>query len=472
MRQVIWLFFVLIAFISATGRLSAQSNTLFFLKGVPQTRDINPAKVGIKRGFYIGLPFASRIDMSANTNNMSYNDLIHRGSGLMADSLVWDFDKLRASFDEKNFIRESAALTLLDVGWKRDKDFFGFSWSEREYAELFFTKSLTDLLFDGNAPYLGSSYHSGYIGMGTAHYREFAFSFARTISRKISFGISGKLLFGMAGAKSSGLNVIAGMPEDGNQIDLRASGSVFISAPVDIEIVNMNGYKIASKNNFDVNTYLSNFSNPGVAVDLGITNKLGENFELSVSLVDLGFISWKRDISAFAENGHFLFKGINLNAPGNTPPTSNHVKELFLALRDSMREAFFPLKNNNKFNTLLPVKLYVAGEYRLNEEVTLGGIARIRMFNNNLNTSLTGSINTAISDKLSISASYSAMESTLDNLGLAAAYRFKMVQLYIASDNVIAFFLPTTASNTNIRAGINLLFNDENKRHRMLRHRY
>lgn len=277
--------------------------------------------------------------------------------------------------------------------------------------------------------------------------------------------MTGKILFGLAGLKTTGMNIMAGMPVSGDQIDLGATGRVFISAPVDFQLDSNNGYHLLSKSHFDRSTYLSNFGNPGFAVDLGFATKVNSAFEFSMSLVDLGFISWKKDVTIFTENGHFLFRGINLNTvtPTNSPPTTTDAKGLMLALTDSVKAAFFPTEANSAFYTLLPVKLYLAGEGRINDNFSIGGVARIRMFNSMIHTSLTASANAALSKNFSFSASYSIMESTFDNLGLAAAFRIGKVQLYSVSDNVLAFRHPSSARNANLRLGINFIFQDEPK---------
>ncbi len=440
--------------------LQAQPNSLYFLKGIPQTKDLNPARPGIDKGFYISMPLASKLDVSFNTNNWSYNDLIHKGSGTLSDFMVWDFQKYLSSLDKNNFLNLSTSLTLLEFGWKGARDFYSFSWTERQFAEPFFTKNMADLLYYGNEPYLGSTFHSGYFGIGAAHYREFAITFARELNKKMSIGITGKMLFGLAGVKTSGLNFVGGMPIEGNQIDMDASGKVHISAPVSIDIQNNNGYQMFAKDNFDLNNYFSNFGNPGLAVDLGFSSHVSEKLELSASIVDLGFIAWTKDVTTFTENGHFLYSGVDLNNPTNSPPTTTNVKKLFSDLYNSMRDAFLPEESNSSFVSLLPVKLYLAGEYKLGGGFALGGLARFRMFNNMIHSSFTASANARITKNLSMSASYSAMESTYDNFGFAAAYKLGIVQLYAASDNVPAFFLPTTARNANLRFGINLIFQD------------
>lgn len=466
MRQTVLCLVVLwIIFVGGTVALYGQPNSLYYLKSVPQTKDLNPARPGIEKGFYISLPLFSKLDLSANANNWRYNDLIHKGTGLQSDSLVMDFNKFISSIGNNNFVFENAALTLIEFGWKRKTDFFAFSWTEKESAEVFFTKSLANVIYYGNAPYVGSTYHTGYFGGTGQHYREFAFTFSREMTKKISVGITGKLLFGMSGIKTSGLNAVAGMPANGDQIDLGASGKVFISAPVDLRVTNNNGYQGYANSYYNRTTYLTNFGNPGIAVDLGFASKVSKEFEFSMSLIDFGFISWNNNLSSFTENGQFLYRGINLNTPTatNNPPTVTSVASLLLPLRDSVRVAFLPDQTNSNFTTLLPVKLYVAGEYKISDLLTFGGVARIRMFNNMLHTSFTASANAAFTRKLSLSASYSVMESTFDNLGLAAAYRFRIFQLYAASDNVSSLFYPSMASNMNLRIGINLIFGDETK---------
>ena len=251
MKQPCLLIVAALLILARSENLCAQPNTLYFLKGVPQTKDLNPARPGIDKGSYISMPLFSKLDLSMNTNNWSYNDLIHRGSGVQADSLIWDFKKYLSSLDKNNFVMESAALTLLEFGWKKGTNFYGFSWTEHEFAEPFFTKSLANLLYYGNVPYLGSNYHSGFFGIGAQHYREFTFTFARELNHKMSVGITGKLLFGMAAIKTAGLNFVAGMPISGDQIDIGASGKVLVSAPVDIQIINNRGYKMFTVNKFD-----------------------------------------------------------------------------------------------------------------------------------------------------------------------------------------------------------------------------
>ncbi|MEI7422578.1 MAG: DUF5723 family protein [Prolixibacteraceae bacterium] len=461
MRRIFLIISLLSFLLTGVENCFAQPNTLYFLPGIPQTRELNPARSGAEKGTYFSMPFLSGVDFSFNTNNWSYNDLIHKGSGAMADSLVWDYKNFLSSLGRNNFLNQSASVTILDFGWKRQTDFVGFSWSEHEFVDIFFTKELANMLINGNQQYLGNTFQSGYFGGSAQHYRQFAITYAKELPSGINVGITGKLLFGLSAIKTSGLNAVAGMPSSGDQIDLAAAGKTYISAPVDVQFINKDGYRVIGRNYFSLGNYLNNFGNPGFSLDFGVSGKVNKKLEVSASLIDLGFIYWHQDITTFTEEGHYLFRGIFLDAPSNKPPTTNNLNAIYNSLRDSIRAAFTPAKGTTSFTSVLPVKIYLAGEYEVDQNLKLGGLARIRIFNNMVHTSLTASANAVLSEKLNVSASYSLMESTFDNLGLAATYRIRNVQLYAASDNVLAFNRPPAARNLNLRFGINFLFPDD-----------
>ena len=88
------------------------------------------------------MPLFSKLDLEANSNNWSYNDLIHKGTNNtslnnttnntinnqsdLSDSLVIDLDKFREKIGNSNFGFEAAALTVLEAGYKKGKNFYAF----------------------------------------------------------------------------------------------------------------------------------------------------------------------------------------------------------------------------------------------------------------------------------------------------------------------------------------------------------
>ncbi len=448
--------------------LYSQPNTLYFMKGIPQTKDLNPARSGIKSGWYLALPIFSKLDLSANTNNWSYNDIIHQGAGSQSDSLVWDFPKFISAIGNKNFVFESAALTVLEGGFKKDKNFFSLSLTEKEFAETYFDQNLVDLIYYGNAQYVGQTYTSGYMGVGAQHYREVAFTYARDVSDALTVGATAKLLFGMSAIKTNGMNLQASSPANGEYLDVTATGRVDVSAPLEYTFYNdpadptnsSNGYLESVNSVFDANNYFTNFSNMGFAIDLGFAYQVNDNFQLSVSMIDLGTIGWKTNTQSFIEQGQFRYSGVELANPINSLPTSVSVSDSIDTLVDKLKSTFRPDTTTNGFSTGLPTKFYVGGDYLINDIFSVSGLARVRIYNNMVHSALTLSGNALLWDRLTLSASYSVMESTYDNIGLGIGYRGGPFQIYAAADNLISPFYPSKARNMNLRVGINLIFGE------------
>ena len=235
----IFLVLTAILVLDYSGTLKSQPNTLYFMKGIPQTKDLNPARPGIESGFYVSMPLFSKLDLSANTNNWSYSDLIHWGTGNRADSLVLDMNHFISSIGKSNFIMESAALTLLEGGFKYGKNFFAVSLTEKEYTEFFFHKNLVRLINYGNYPYLGTSFNSGAFGIGAQHYREIAFNYSRDVSKKLTVGAAAKIIFGMGAIQTNGMTFTVASPPNGQYLNVIASGKANISAPIDFNYYNL-----------------------------------------------------------------------------------------------------------------------------------------------------------------------------------------------------------------------------------------
>ena len=438
--QILLLHFLL----GVSQQIVAQPSTLYFMKGIPQTKDLNPARTGITTGFYVSLPLFSKLDLEANTNGWNYNDLIHKGTGLRADSLVIDLDNFINHIDKKNFFNESVALTILEGGYRKDKNFYGLSISERESGQLTFDKEMIKLIKYGNYPVLGQTTYSGIMGVNIQQFHEIKFNFSHDVSKALTIGFATKILFGTGSIYCSGFSVRNTAPLNGSTLDLNALGQLNISAPISVnhnqagQIINM-----TRNPNTKSGTYLSNFGNPGFAVDLGFSYRIGKKTEISASLIDLGIIRWKQDLTQLTENGTFVYQGINVNDPSVLPP----LKPVINRLGNDLTTAFTPAFSANSFSTLLPSKIYFGIDYQLSKAVSFSELNRLMIINNTVLPSLTAAANARAGRFLSLSASYSIMQSGYDNIGMGAAVRIGPVQIYAAADNLYSLRTPATSAN-------------------------
>jgi hypothetical protein len=233
---------------------------------------------------------------------------------------------------------------------------------------------------------------------------------------------------------------------------------VNISAPVDFDYNTNNGLitSVNSLPNYTLKDYLSNFRNPGIAIDLGFAYQVNKRTELSASVIDLGMIGWRSNVTRLNERGSFPFRGINLNNLTTNPLITDALD----VLGHDVKSAFKPDTTGTSFSTLLPAKIYFGINHQLTNALSVSGLSRIRMIGGTIRTSLTASANAYLLNGLSLTASYSIMESTYDNLGLGAGIKAGPFQIYAATDNLISPFFPAKARNMNLRIGINFIFND------------
>ena len=448
------------------GNAHAQPNTMYFMKNVSQTWEMNPANTGIESGWHFSMPGFSSMDLTMNTNGWKYSDLIHMGTGQYADSLIVDLDKFYNRLDDSNFMYEKINYSLFTLGFRTGKHVFNLGITEKEFANPFFGKNMVALIKNGNAPYLGTSFNTGSFGLNGIHYREIALGYAYDLNKKLTLGMTAKVLFGLAAAQSKDINMLVQAPGDASYLNVEGSGQLNVSGPFQF-YTSPDGLIDSISSNIDAGSYLTNTGNMGFAVDMGAVFKPNDKVTLSASIIDLGSIGWKTDVTNLTLNGQFSYEGVNIdNSLNKNDPNYKSPSDAFKDLGDSIKHAFSIDNTNNTFSTAIPVKVYIGGSYQVNPNIEVGGLARARIYNSQASLSFTASGNAYWGDFFSLSASYSIIEGSYTNLGLGFGLRGGPVQFYIVTDNVLTAFDPANASSLNLRFGLNFLIGRNKEKNR------
>jgi hypothetical protein len=120
-------------------------------------------------------------------------------------------------------------------------------------------------------------------------------------------------------------------------------------------------------------------------------------------------------------------------------------------------------KDGKKYTTMLPTTFYVGGEYVLNPKLQLGLLYRGEIFKKNYAQSGTIYLNAPVASWVSLHASYTIANRTFDNIGAGLTLRGGPLLWYFACDNVLGAIIPARARMTNIRMGLNFLFDYKQK---------
>lgn len=456
---------ILVAFFGLMGvfYLSAQeSATMQFMKGMPQSDLQNPALHNDSSKVVIGLPGLSGMYFDFSSD-FAINNLIHKGTGVLADSLVLDIDGFHASLKETNSIQQHFSLPVFYLGIRSKKSFFSFGVTEKEMAHFSFDKALITFLKDGNAPYMGQNFDLGNLNMDAYHYREFAFGYSNEFIRnKLTIGAKIKLLYGKMAVQTERMNLQVETAADGSSLNLSTDMKINISGPVTVEFDEDNYFNGIESEEIEPDTYLMQTGNAGMAFDLGAVYKLTPRITFSGSIVDLGKISFKKDNTNLTHVASFKWEGIDFSKSLDESK-ADYVDpaDLIDAEMEKLESTFKPKRNEFNFETFdmaLPTKIYLGATFAVNRNFSLGVLDRIYSNGGISKNTLIFSANALLGNFFSLTGSYSMIDDSYNNLGLGVALRLGFMQLYVISDNLMALNDPAKAEFVNARFGMNYLF--------------
>jgi len=193
------------------------------------------------------------------------------------------------------------------------------------------------------------------------------------------------------------------------------------------------------------------FQNNGFAVDLGATYKLTEKLTLAASIIDLGTIRWK-DAGNFTSKGSYEFQGLDAGSVILGDSINPQV------IVDSLAEIFKFTKTSDSYTSVLPTKYYLSGQYQVLKVLRVGGLIYGESFQGKIIPAAGINANIDIKRFFSVGLMYAYRNRSFANLGANIALKTGPVQVFMASDNILAMINPFYAQNVNIRFGMNLCF--------------
>ena len=440
--------FLFIMFLTMYGfNLSAQQNNTFYLMhDVPQSNLLNPA-VPINCKWFLAVPVLGSTQLNYSNTAFSFNEIFTTNNGSASLNIGNFVDRLKNT----NLINAELHLDLISLGYKWNEYYFNFNIAEKVNVALTYPGSLLEVAWNGNSEYLGETIEFNNLRTHSVYYREYSLSASKIWDDYNIFGIRAKLLFGKAIVYSG--KTTMSLYTDPNTFDLRIEGDATenISFPIIITQNSDGRINGSETGNFDLLSFLMNGKNKGFAIDLGWIYIYNENITLSASLLDLGFIRWKSDVTNIDVYGSFDYNGFGL---GNNTINTDYITNL----ADSAMNALNQDISNDAFYSWLPTQVYLGGMYQYKPRLGFGVVNRNVIYRNKLHSSLTLSANTTVWNKLSAVLSWSYLNNTYKNIGVGLAWHSRGLQFHAVSDNVIGFFKPLDARNLNLRFGFGILF--------------
>jgi len=464
---------VIIVLLLSLKILSAQNRQLLYnIQELPQTLLSNPGSV-INFDKHIGIPLLSGFSVEVGSSGVSVYD-IFRSDRNINNAIDTAISKL----DNSDYFSVNQQLEILSFGWRsRQSDiyFSGGLYHEID-AILYFPKDIAVLAYRGNVDAIDKVFDFSDISFAAESLSVYHFGLQKKLNDSWQVGARAKVYMSVANINSidnAGSFVTRSTPNGPNffshqlrdaRLGIQTSG---IASLFDDEVAT-DAREIAS------NALLS--KNIGVGIDVGFTHFINEQWLVTGSLIDIGFVRHREDVASSSATGNYETNGLELEFPAaiqgvNTTAYWQELEEEFedaVTIEDSL---------SNPYTSWRPLKINGSVQYSFGEDrgeacnctshlkrsynnrvgAHLYSIKRPRGFQ----TALTAYYEKQWGNKLLSRVTYTYDKRSSRNVGLLISTKINKFNLYLAADNLIEYTNLAKARGASIQFGMQLVFNNK-----------
>lgn len=292
-------------------------NSAYFTEDYKFRHMLNPA-FGNEQN-YVSIPALGNISVNTHGNfgyqdvimsNPMYPSLSSKKMTTFLNPYISAEDALSGFSTGNNRITGDVSLTILSAGFKAFGGYNTIEINSRTTTGV----SLPYELFEFAKNTGNHSYDIGDINAHAQSFAEIAFGHSRQINDKLRLGAKLKVLVGLGRADVKMRNMKANLTAEDKwtitgeaTADVSMKGFSYVSEEKKYNIEGSGTYERV--NNVDLDGVgVGGF---GMAIDLGGVYEINEDWTVSASVLDLGFISWTNDMLAENRSKSFVFNGFH-----------------------------------------------------------------------------------------------------------------------------------------------------------------
>ncbi len=432
---------LLILFSSITSAAFAQQElNTHLMRGVWQANRSNPAFFP-EHKLTVGLP---GVYSNLLITGLKYNQIVSKDA---EGRRVLDIDKGISQLDDWNTIRENTEIETLSLGLRIGKLSLSTAHSIRFNAFLNYPKTLPQLIWQGNAQFIGQEVEFG-PDVQLFGFSELSLGLALDVSKRFTIGGRAKYLSGLGDVSTprNSLRLFTG--EDAYELTLDADFQANVTGSIDYQ-----GFR-EPQVDFQFGQFSANQifgANTGFAFDIGAVYRT-DKFDIAASVLDLGGIHWKENARFYRLDGRYEYKGLDIAESLLNDSTSVG------SVLDSLENIYRPEEGFAEYRTRLAPRYYISATYLLSRKLRLGGVFYSEQYRGESFPAIAFSATAQVMPWCSIGGSYGMRNRRFDNIGAHTALQVGPVQLVAATDNLISVFLQKSSHSANLRLGLNLVF--------------
>lgn len=473
----------LILLLGSGTMLSGQNvSSHYFLDNLPESNKLNPAfEPNCK--FYLDLPGIGNSYFGFNSD-IGFQDVVTMGNDGSTLKLPFNSPELWSQFqgtlNTLSFVESELNVNVIGFGFKFNRGYFHFNVSDRASIGMRLPSDIMDLNDLGQRV----SHNFSDFAIKTSVFREYAAGISMDINSDLTVGGKVKLLQGLGNLdvefKQASLYTSTEIWQTDGDIRGRTSSPVKYLEDENGDISEADADALEETEDI-LQAYLYNFSNLGLAIDLGVEYMVLPNVSLSASIVDFGRINWKSNATNVVLDGAGEFRGLDDEPVFTGDDSDERIDEFFTEFGDSLTDQFDLSHTYNGYSTNLVPKLFIGGEYQVSPVFSAGLLSKTRFYKAGLRENVYVSANLNLYHFLTAGAHYNWAWSEPNTLGFTVAVKLCPVQIYFSTDMMPAHFrkyvvdgsemgvpLPSKFNGINAQVGVNLLFGCRKKKNEPL----
>ena len=455
MKRLIYLFMALGFMAGTSAVMSAQQNntrTAYFLDNYTYGYRLNPA-FDSEMNFF-AIPVLGNVSLGAESSVGLSNFLYPSSNGKLAlfiDDSV-SSQEFMNGLKDRNMLNANLNLTVLATGFRTGRFYHTIDVSVKANENAVLSKSLFDFAKVGTTN--GSTaWQIENVGVGADVFGEVAYGLSTNIGESLRIGARLKVLMGLAHADVMVDKLNLSMSEE--NWTASTEGSVEVAGPIEFGTSGNNTVDLSSIEMGDFNG-LSGF---GFGVDLGASYRFLDHFTASVSVLDLGFISWKNMTKAQSTGSNsYYFDGFG------TMDSADDLTSGIQGLTDEVLSLVqFEKVNEAKGNSPLSATLHagIEAEMPFYDRLSFGLLGTHRF--NGAYSWTEGRLSANVTPVDCIGLAVSGGVSNFGgSFGGIVNFVFPGFNLFVGADSFLVKvspqYIPVKKFNTNLALGLNITF--------------
>ena len=454
----------------ATSMAQNSLRSAYFTEGYTYRHHLNPAFAGERN--YVSMPLIGLGNFNIGLQStVGVSDFIHKlpdGSLTTFLNEAVDANEFLDGLKKRNRMNLDFDMTLLSFGFHRWGGFNTFDLSIKSGTRMNLPKDLFAFAKMGQSG--ATTYNLEDMGFFTNNYAEIAIGHSRKILDNLTVGAKVKFLLGIYNADFHVNHMQLTLSDErwavSGQGEFSSAGIVDI--PTKLKEKTDNGQTVQEEeldfDNIEMGDPIGGF---GMAFDLGATYKVREDLELSLALLDLGWISYKNATKATMAAEPWSFEGFtNVPFDSDNPGNNISIEDQIDDLEDELEDLFqMKAQGKDKHTKALGATLNIGALYTFPyyDKLKFGFLESTRINGRYSWSEGRFSANVAPVKCFDASISY-AVSSFGHSFGWILNYHGRGFSLFLGSNHqffkVTPQFVPVNNANANFSIGINFPFGD------------